>query len=85
MVCLWACSSVWLERSADNRKVESSNLSRPTFQFTRSTLIIFLVVICVFERALFRWVWCRRIRIRSLLAVVLLRYLWSLLSCSRRL
>jgi hypothetical protein len=31
-MCLWACSSVWLERSADNRKVESSNLSRPTFK-----------------------------------------------------
>ena len=26
-----AGSSAWLERSADNRKVESSNLSRPTF------------------------------------------------------
>ena len=26
----WAGSSAWLERSADNRKVESSNLSRPT-------------------------------------------------------
>jgi hypothetical protein len=43
MVCLWACSSVWLERSADNRKVESSNLSRPTFQFTRPTFLVLLV------------------------------------------
>ena len=41
MVCLWACSSVWLERSADNRKVESSNLSRPTFTFTWTTLLFY--------------------------------------------
>ena len=27
---LRAGGSAWLERSADNRKVESSNLSRPT-------------------------------------------------------
>jgi hypothetical protein len=28
--CLWACSSVWLERTPDKREVTSSNLVRPT-------------------------------------------------------
>ena len=40
MVCLWACSSVWLERSADNRKVESSNLSRPTYHSLRPLVVL---------------------------------------------
>ena len=30
--CVWACSSVWLERTPDKREVTSSNLVRPTTQ-----------------------------------------------------
>ena len=42
-----AGSSAWLERPADNRKVESSNLSRPT-KFNLKYLELFSVVNCCF-------------------------------------
>jgi hypothetical protein len=38
----WAGSSAWLERSADNRKVESSNLSRPIFLSARAFRVTFV-------------------------------------------
>ncbi len=39
-IILWASSLAWLERPADNRKVESSNLSWPT-DFMKGIFIVF--------------------------------------------